>query len=457
MSERSIKGSHEKRSSKFAKDVTPVKKKDNVLRHSKTYNEPMNGQTISKFSTMEEGNIAKSKKRKLNTGIKTCSQIKPSHSSNQSAADGPVKCAFCHSFKITDLTGLMQHYVGERLAEKHQPSQANSIHAHQKCVDWAPQVYYEGNKVVNLEAEVLRASKLKCGKCGKKGAALGCFLEKCKKSYHVPCAVQLRGCRWDCENYLVLCPSHTSLKLPCDDPGSTGMKIHTDQPSPGQMDSTTQNGKWILCGSALSEEEKELVDKFANFIGAVVRKTWDQIVTHVIASTDEKGACSRTIKVLMAILTGKWVLNINWVKASMEARKLVSEEPYEINLDIYGSSDGPKTGRIRLMKKFPKLFAGLSFHFSGYFSPSRQRDLETLISVAGGVILDKNDALVLDNSNSQLIYIVYNAEPPPGNFSWDPVEDVRKRCEDAEALAGRIHAQVITHTRLLDAIASSKF
>lgn len=35
----------------------------------------------------------------------------------------------------------------------------------------------------------------------------------------------------------------------------------------------------------------------------------------------------------------------------MEARKLVSEEPYEINLDIYGSSDGPKTGRIRLMKK----------------------------------------------------------------------------------------------------------
>lgn len=107
--------------------------------------------------------------------------------------------------------------------------------------------------------------------------------------------------------------------------------------------------------------------------------------------------------------------------------------------------------------QFPKLFTGLSFYFSGYFSPSRQRDLETLISVAGGVILDKNDALASDNSSSQLIYIVYNADPPPGNFSWDPVEDVRKRCEDAEALAGRIHAQVITHTRLLDAIASSKF
>lgn len=53
---------------------------------------------------MKEGNIANSKKRKLNTGIKTCSQIKPPHSSNQSAADGPVKCAFCHSFKITDVS-----------------------------------------------------------------------------------------------------------------------------------------------------------------------------------------------------------------------------------------------------------------------------------------------------------------------------------------------------------------
>jgi BRCA1-associated RING domain protein 1 len=34
-------------------------------------------------------------------------------------------------------------------------------------------------------------------------------------------------------------------------------------------------------------------------------------VTHVIANTDERGACARTLKVLMAILAGKWVLNVN--------------------------------------------------------------------------------------------------------------------------------------------------
>ena len=33
-------------------------------------------------------------------------------------------------------------------------------------------------------------------------------------------------------------------------------------------------------------------------------------MTHVIASVDENGGCSRTLKVLMAILTGKWILSI---------------------------------------------------------------------------------------------------------------------------------------------------
>lgn len=39
-------------------------------------------------------------------------------------------------------------------------------------------------------------------------------------------------------------------------------------------------------------------------------KKWDTSVTHVIASTDENGACKRTLKVLLGILEGKWILNV---------------------------------------------------------------------------------------------------------------------------------------------------
>ncbi|KAK8967031.1 hypothetical protein KSP40_PGU006469 [Platanthera guangdongensis] len=63
---------------------------------------------------------------------------------------------------------------------------------------------------------------------------------------------------------------------------------------------------WLLCGSGLSKEEKVLLDKFATMSGLVVTYQWKQNVTHLIAATNEDGACMRTMKYLMAILTGRW-------------------------------------------------------------------------------------------------------------------------------------------------------
>lgn len=40
-------------------------------------------------------------------------------------------------------------------------------------------------------------------------------------------------------------------------------------------------------------------------------KKWDSSVTHVIASTDENRAFRRTLKVLMGILEGKWILSMD--------------------------------------------------------------------------------------------------------------------------------------------------
>ncbi|KAG4194968.1 hypothetical protein ERO13_A06G082500v2 [Gossypium hirsutum] len=57
-----------------------------------------------------------------------------------------------------------------------------------------------------------------------------------------------------------------------------------------------------------------LLVKFAKMISVTVSKFWRPDVTHVTASTDENGACTRTLKVLMAILNGKWVLKLNYVR-----------------------------------------------------------------------------------------------------------------------------------------------
>lgn len=54
-----------------------------------------------------------------------------------------------------------------------------------------------------------------------------------------------------------------------------------------------------------------LLVRFSSMIGVPVSKFWKPNVTHVIAATDAKGSCTRTLKVLMAILNGNWVLKID--------------------------------------------------------------------------------------------------------------------------------------------------
>lgn len=122
-------------------------------------------------------------------------------------------------------------------------------------------------------------------------------------------------------------------------------------------------------------------------------KTWDSSVTHVIASTDEKGACRRTLKVLLGILEGKWILSIECkssylllsmliisflshrhnkvitnvqnnffsagIKACVKETAPVDEEPYEINVDIHGIKDGPRLGRLRAMNKVSYLIVAV--------------------------------------------------------------------------------------------------
>jgi BRCA1-associated RING domain protein 1 len=53
------------------------------------------------------------------------------------------------------------------------------------------------------------------------------------------------------------------------------------------------------------------VDQFEQQTGITVINSWRPNVTHVIANMDERGACTRTLKVLLAILAGKWVLSVN--------------------------------------------------------------------------------------------------------------------------------------------------
>lgn len=370
------------------------------------------------------------------------------------------KCEFCHSSQVTECTGPLSHYLNGEPIEADQAWKSSVQHVHEKCVEWAPQAFFTGDIANNLEPELARASKIKCSVCGLKGAALGCLVKSCRKSFHVPCAYNIKGCKWDQENFVMLCPTHSSKKLPCERSKSkkkTKMQqpfSDTDDlnsPSPMQRDelwtaSPFLTSEWVICGSALIGHEREILDQFECHTGITVTNTWSSDVTHVIANTDERGACARTLKVLMAILAGKWVLNVNWLKACIEARKPIPEEPYEIRCDVHGSVDGPRSGRLRAMQQAPSLFAGLTFYFSGHFMPGYKANLEELIAAAGGSILEKTEL-------STTSLILYSMEPPQGN-NTDTLETINKRIAEAQELAATVGCKAIPHTWLLDSIAS---
>lgn len=371
------------------------------------------------------------------------------------------KCEFCHSSQVTECTGPLSHYLNGEPVEADQAWKSSVQHVHEKCIEWAPQAFFTGDTANNLGPELARASKIKCSVCGLKGAALGCLVKSCRKSFHVPCAYNVKGCKWDQENFVMLCPTHSSKKLPCERL-KPKKKAKLQQPSSdidGPISPSPMQGaelwtaspfltsEWVICGSALVGHEKEILDQFECHTGITVTNTWSSDVTHVIANTDERGACARTLKVLMAILAGKWVLNVNWLKACMEAREPVPEEPYEIRCDVHGSVDGPRSGRIRAMQQAPGLFAGLTFYFSGHFMPGYRANLEDLIAAAGGSVLEKAEL-------SSTSLILYSMEAPPPHNNLDALETINKRLAEAQELATTAGCRAIPHTWLLDCIAS---
>ncbi|KAL6217588.1 hypothetical protein ACLB2K_010805 [Fragaria x ananassa] len=380
------------------------------------------------------------------------SELKLGTTSNESSTINTI-CAFCHSSTISEVTGPMLHYSKGKLLEGDAATVSDVIHVHRICINWAPQVYYKDDTIKNLKAEVTRGAKLKCTKCGIKGAALGCYVKSCRRSYHVTCAIEISKCRWDYENFLLLCPAHTTDRFPNE-------KLNRNKNKKCQLSGGTvaSNGvnNWVLCPSGLSSEEKILLINFAEMNCATLSKSWTPDVTHVIAALDGDGAYVRTFKIFMAILAGKWIVTIDWVKACMETKHHVDEEPYEVNLDNYGCRSGAKAGRLRALSNDLKLFNGLNFYFAGDFILERMEDYKELVLAAGGTVFNSKEELLeasCHETGAARTLVVYNLDPPPGCKLGEEVSILWQRSNEAQDIAAKIGGEYVFHTWLLESIA----
>ncbi|NXJ64217.1 BARD1 protein, partial [Rostratula benghalensis] len=165
--------------------------------------------------------------------------------------------------------------------------------------------------------------------------------------------------------------------------------------SPSQQ----RDGPLVILGSSLSSEQQKLLIKLTAVLKAQRCTEFNSKVTHLVIPD---APMPSTVKCMMAVLTGCWVLKFEWVQACLQTAMREQEEKYEIQ-------GGPQKGRLNREQLLPKLFDGCYFYFLGSFSRHQKNDLVELVKAAGGQILvrqPKPDSDVTQSVNT----VAYHAE-----------------------------------------------
>ncbi|KFV67643.1 BRCA1-associated RING domain protein 1, partial [Dryobates pubescens] len=172
------------------------------------------------------------------------------------------------------------------------------------------------------------------------------------------------------------------------------------QPSDESLSpSQPRDGPVGILGSSLSLKQQKLLNKLATVLKAQKHTEFNSRVTHLIIPDVPMPS---TVKCMMAVLTGCWVLKFEWVQACLQTTVREQEEKYEIQ-------GGPQRGRLNREQLLPKLFDGCYFYFLGSFSHHQKSDLVELVKAAGGQILvrqPKPDSDVTQTINT----VAYHAE-----------------------------------------------
>ncbi|KAL2652727.1 hypothetical protein R1flu_020855 [Riccia fluitans] len=410
-------------------------------------------------------------------------KVVPLEKSKVAKEAASTACRFCGITGNCEQAGEMMRYQMGAVSNKH-------AHVHKLCAEWAPNVYFEEEDACpkNLASEISRGSRIKCIICGKKGAALGCCNNKCKNSYHYPCARRLEGCQWNEDDYVMFCPQHARKRcsvprrqsrdssnstlenepaevpsVPAVRPYSSRANRVTFVASEGNKSSKWASGlaqKWVLCGSGLDSGQKAQVASFASLVGATLVKDWSSAVTHVITGTDEQGAAKRTLKYLLAMLEGKWIVKIDWMNECILNKRPVAEDLHLVTCDVNGFFGGPCLSRHLAVSKGSKLFQGLSFYLSGDFSSALKADLHSLVTAGGGIVLHRKPLPLPVSSYTELPpppeetpragqnIVLYNGEADSGKG-----RNLAQRIQEAMSVSIPAGAHALPCSWLLDSIA----
>eukprot|EP00731_Ephydatia_muelleri_P023829 Em0016g100a len=81
---------------------------------------------------------------------------------------------------------------------------------------------------------------------------------------------------------------------------------------------TSSSPHLSLVGSKLTGAQLQQAKIFAKKHGGRIATCFNGSTTHIIVNVDENGRCTRTLKYLQGIASGRWIVDYQWIKHSLE-------------------------------------------------------------------------------------------------------------------------------------------
>lgn len=127
---------------------------------------------------------------------------------SRSRRTGPSACCLCPDPSVFGGVEMVSELTGPYVNKKGRPC----LRVHFECACWAPQIYIDQatQKFCQVCDEYSRGRHLRCAGCSGRGATVGCYVEKCKKTFHFRC-LDRAGARRVNQHFVAFCANHKHL------------------------------------------------------------------------------------------------------------------------------------------------------------------------------------------------------------------------------------------------------
>ncbi|KAL1922195.1 uncharacterized protein VTP21DRAFT_9734 [Calcarisporiella thermophila] len=152
----------------------------------------------------------------------------------------------------------------------------------------------------------------------------------------------------------------------------------------------------VILATHLSKAHMKNLEKLAEILGAELVNSFSEEVTHIVTDASSNGRGRRTMKVMQAILSGKYLLAYSWVQASLARHAWAAEEQHELNCVGDPKQSAPRVphlARTSLAQGATRLFEGIRMLIPAELKQVDKEDLKLLVRTGGGRIISEKAAI----------------------------------------------------------------